>query len=45
MDLVKRGMVKLDPMISDREPLENLSGALDMLTSEAEGRMKIIMNH
>ncbi|MBT4906019.1 MAG: zinc-binding dehydrogenase, partial [Rhodospirillaceae bacterium] len=45
MDLVKRGMVKLDPMISDREPLENLSGALDMLTSEAEGRMKIIMDH
>ncbi|MBT3401494.1 MAG: alcohol dehydrogenase catalytic domain-containing protein [Rhodospirillaceae bacterium] len=45
MDLVKRGMVKLDAMISDREPLENLSGALDMLTSEATGRMKIIMDH
>jgi 2-desacetyl-2-hydroxyethyl bacteriochlorophyllide A dehydrogenase len=45
MDLVSRGVVKLDPIISDRKPLENLSGALDMLTSEAKGRMKIIMDH
>jgi 2-desacetyl-2-hydroxyethyl bacteriochlorophyllide A dehydrogenase len=45
MDLVKRGVVRLDPIISDREPLENLAGAIDMLTSEAKGRMKIIMDH
>jgi 2-desacetyl-2-hydroxyethyl bacteriochlorophyllide A dehydrogenase len=44
--LVQRGLVKLDPIVSDVMPLADLTSAIDMLGDEASGqRMKIIMNH
>ena len=44
--LVQRGLVKLDPIVSDVLPLADLTSAIDMLGDEASGqRMKIIMNH
>ncbi len=45
INLVQKGIVKLDPIISDRLPLDDLAEALDMLTTEAKGRMKIILEH
>ena len=44
--LVQRGLVTLDPIVSDVLPLADLTSAIDMLGDEASGqRMKIIMNH
>jgi len=43
--LVERGLVKLDPLVSDVKPLEELKAAIGMLGSDSGARMKIIMEH
>jgi threonine dehydrogenase-like Zn-dependent dehydrogenase len=46
MSLVERGMVRLDPLVSDIMPLGQLGKAIGMLGSAGGGqRMKIIMDH
>jgi 2-desacetyl-2-hydroxyethyl bacteriochlorophyllide A dehydrogenase len=46
MSLVERGMVRLDPLVSDILPLGDLRKAIAMLGSEGGGqRMKIILDH
>jgi threonine dehydrogenase-like Zn-dependent dehydrogenase len=43
--LVEEGLVRLEPLISDVMPLEQLPQAIEMLGSENARRMKIIMRH
>ena len=44
--LVQRGLVRLEPLVSDVLPLEELNAAVGMLGSEGGGqRMKIILEH
>jgi 2-desacetyl-2-hydroxyethyl bacteriochlorophyllide A dehydrogenase len=43
--LVERGQVRLDPLISDVMPLEQLKTAITMLGSDSGQRMKIILDH
>jgi 2-desacetyl-2-hydroxyethyl bacteriochlorophyllide A dehydrogenase len=43
--LVQRGMVKLNPLVSDVMPLVELKAAIGMLGSDSGQRMKIIMDH
>jgi 2-desacetyl-2-hydroxyethyl bacteriochlorophyllide A dehydrogenase len=43
--LVERGQVRLDPLISDVVPLEELKSAIGMLGSDSGQRMKIILDH
>ena len=45
MALVERGQVRLDPLISDVMPLEQLKTAIGMLGSDSAQRMKIILDH
>ena len=45
IDLVKRGLVKLDPLISHILPLEDLEQAIVMLGERDEQRMKVILDH
>jgi 2-desacetyl-2-hydroxyethyl bacteriochlorophyllide A dehydrogenase len=45
IDLVQRGIVRLDPLISDVMPLEELEKAMGMLGSDSGQRMKIILEH
>ena len=45
IDLVQRGIVRLDPLISDVLPLRELQTAMKMLGSDSGPRMKIIMEH
>lgn len=45
IDLVNRGIVRLEPLISDVLPLEHLGKAMAMLGSDSGPRMKIIMEH
>ena len=45
LGLVEKGLVRLDPLISDVLPLEQLKHAIGMLDSDAAYRMKIIMQH
>lgn len=45
IDLVQRGIVRLDPLISDVLPLGKLQTAMGMLGSDSGPRMKIIMEH
>jgi 2-desacetyl-2-hydroxyethyl bacteriochlorophyllide A dehydrogenase len=46
MSLVERGMVRLDPLVSDIMPLGELKKAIGMLGADGGGqRMKIIMDH
>jgi L-iditol 2-dehydrogenase len=45
IDLVNRGIVSLEPLISDVLPLEELGRAMAMLGSDSGPRMKIIMEH
>jgi 2-desacetyl-2-hydroxyethyl bacteriochlorophyllide A dehydrogenase len=45
IDLVQRGIVRLDPLISDVLPLGELQTAMKMLGSDSGPRMKIIMEH
>ena len=44
--LVRQGLVRLDPLISDVLPLDDLQTAIGMLGSEGSaGRMKIVLEH
>jgi threonine dehydrogenase-like Zn-dependent dehydrogenase len=43
--LVQRGQVRLDPLISNVVPLEELKAAIGMLGSDSGQRMKIILDH
>jgi 2-desacetyl-2-hydroxyethyl bacteriochlorophyllide A dehydrogenase len=45
IDLVARGVVKLDPLISHRLPLAELSSAVHMLGTDPDHRMKIVLEH
>jgi 2-desacetyl-2-hydroxyethyl bacteriochlorophyllide A dehydrogenase len=43
--LVEKGLVRLEPLITDVMPLGELKNAIDLLGSESAQRMKIIMQH
>jgi 2-desacetyl-2-hydroxyethyl bacteriochlorophyllide A dehydrogenase len=43
--LVERGVVRLEPLVSDVMPLGELKAAIGMLGSDSGQRMKIIMDH
>jgi len=43
--LVERGKVRLEPLISDIMPLDELKPAIGMLGSDSAQRMKIILDH
>jgi len=43
--LVERGIVRLEPLLSDVMPLEALKQAIDLLGTDNAQRMKIILNH
>ena len=43
--LVERGLVQLDPLVSDVMPLGKLESAIGLLGSDSGGRMKIILEH
>jgi len=45
IDLVQRGIVRLEPLVSDVMPLGELETALGMLGSDNGQRMKIILDH
>jgi L-iditol 2-dehydrogenase len=45
IDLVAKGMVKLDPLVTHMVPLGELSSAIHMLETDADHRMKIILEH
>lgn len=45
IDLVSRGAVKLDPLISHVLPLDELERAITMLGERDDQRMKVILNH
>jgi 2-desacetyl-2-hydroxyethyl bacteriochlorophyllide A dehydrogenase len=45
IDLVQRGIVRLEPLISDVLPLAELEKAMEMLGSDSGQRMKIILEH
>ena len=45
IDLVQRGIVRLEPLISDVLPLAELEKAMGMLGSDSGPRMKIILEN
>jgi 2-desacetyl-2-hydroxyethyl bacteriochlorophyllide A dehydrogenase len=45
LSLVERGVVRLDPLVSDVMPLAELRAAIGMLGSDSGTRMKIILEH
>jgi 2-desacetyl-2-hydroxyethyl bacteriochlorophyllide A dehydrogenase len=45
IDLVDRGAVHLEPLVTHRMALDELGIALDMVEDGAGGRLKIILNH
>ena len=45
IDLVARGAIKLDPLITHVVPVAELGTAMEMLTSDADLRMKIILEN
>jgi L-iditol 2-dehydrogenase len=45
IDLVRRGVVRLEPLVTQVMPLEDLEAALGMLESRDTQRMKIILEH
>ena len=45
IDLVAKGMVKLDPLVSHLLPLTDLGKAIQMLDADQDERMKIILEH
>jgi 2-desacetyl-2-hydroxyethyl bacteriochlorophyllide A dehydrogenase len=45
IDLVHRGVVRLEPLITHVTPLAELGTAIDMLKSDVDGRLKIIVDH
>jgi 2-desacetyl-2-hydroxyethyl bacteriochlorophyllide A dehydrogenase len=45
IDLVAKGMVKLDPLVTHLLPLSELGKAIQMLDTDEDARMKIILEH
>ena len=45
IDLVARGVVKLQPLITHVEDMAQLDRAIDMLKTDVDGRMKVILEH
>ena len=45
LELVEKGLVRLDPLVSDVMPLGDLKQAIAMLGADNAARMKIIMDH
>ncbi len=45
IEMVSRGQVKLEPLVSDVMPLGNLKEAIGLLSSDSGQRMKIILEH
>jgi L-iditol 2-dehydrogenase len=45
IDLVERGVLRLEPLVTHRMALDELPTALDMLEDGAERRLKIILEH
>jgi L-iditol 2-dehydrogenase len=45
IDLVARGVVKLLPLVTHVMPVSDLALAIDMLKTDVDGRMKIILEH
>ena len=45
IDLIARGIVKLKPLVTHVVPLSDLENAIGMLESDADQRMKIILDH
>jgi len=45
IDLVARGVVKLSPLVTHVVPFSDLSQAIDMLKTDVDGRMKIILQN
>ncbi len=45
IDLVKRGVLRLEPLITHRMALDELGKALEMVGDGAERRLKIILDH
>jgi 2-desacetyl-2-hydroxyethyl bacteriochlorophyllide A dehydrogenase len=45
IDLIARGVIHLDPLITHVVPIAELGTAMEMLTSDADRRMKIILEN
>jgi Zn-dependent alcohol dehydrogenase len=45
IDLVDRGSVRLEPLVTHHMALDELGAALDMVEDGAERRLKIILDH
>ena len=45
IDLVDRGALRLEPLVTHRMALDQLGTALGMLEDGADGRLKIILDH
>jgi 2-desacetyl-2-hydroxyethyl bacteriochlorophyllide A dehydrogenase len=45
LDLVERGQIRLEPLVSNVMPLVELNAAISMLGSDSARRMKVIMDH
>lgn len=45
INLLQRGMVQLEPLVSHVMPLEELEGAIEMLGSSGDQRLKVILEH
>jgi 2-desacetyl-2-hydroxyethyl bacteriochlorophyllide A dehydrogenase len=45
IDLVARGVVKLMPLVTQVMPVSALAPAIELLKTDVDGRMKIIMEH
>jgi L-iditol 2-dehydrogenase len=45
IDLVARGVVRLEPLVTHRMALDELGAALEMVEDGAERRLKIILDH
>jgi len=45
IDLIARGVIKLDPLITHVVPIAELGKAMEMLTSDEDHRMKIILEN
>ena len=45
IELVDRGAVRLEPLVTHRMALDELGTALGLLDNGADGRLKIILDH
>jgi 2-desacetyl-2-hydroxyethyl bacteriochlorophyllide A dehydrogenase len=45
IDLIARGAIRLDPLVTHVVPIAELGTAMEMLTSDADQRMKIILEN